>query len=68
MCMFGGDAPQQAEKPPAPVTEEEQAVVDSRDRERRRQMAAAGQKMTMVNGAQGVTGAAPVATKQLLGQ
>lgn len=43
-------------------------MVDSRDRERKRRQAVAGQSSTMLTGAAGVTDAAPIAQKQLLGQ
>lgn len=55
--------------PPRPEAAEEQAAVESsREKERRRQAMAAGRESTMLTGGQGVTEAAPVATKSLLGQ
>jgi len=48
--------------------EQDQAVVDSRDEENRRRRAAAGQKSTMLTGAQGDTSTANTSGKTLLGQ
>lgn len=41
---------------------------DARNRERRRQLSAAGRQSTMLTGSQGLSGPANVASKSLLGQ
>lgn len=61
-------APKAPPPPPPVVTEQDQAIGDSRERERKRQMAAAGVRSTMLTGADGVTESATTAKKQLLGQ
>ena len=53
--------------PPASPTADSATVMDARDRERRRQMAASGMRSTMLTGADGVTAGAPTAVKSLLG-
>lgn len=69
MCIGGSPTPPAAPTPPPPVvTEQEQAIVDSRDRERKRRQTVAGQASTMLTGSEGVTEAAPIAQKKLLGQ
>tara|TARA_R110001599_G_scaffold171353_1_gene362428 strand:+ start:442208 stop:442417 length:210 start_codon:yes stop_codon:yes gene_type:complete len=69
MCIGGSPkAPAAPKPPPAVVTQEEQAVVDSRDRERLRRQRAAGQSSTILTGSEGVTTDAPVTKKTLLGQ
>lgn len=69
----GGGGKGSSPPPPAPApkpesAEEQAAVGASRDRERRRQAMAMGRESTMLTGGQGVTAAAPTATKSLLGQ
>lgn len=74
MCVFGGSAPApQAAKPvaaaptAASVTSSD-SVKMSRDYERKRQAAAMSQLATNPTGGQGVTAAAAVSKKKLLGE
>lgn len=70
MCMSSPRMPPPAPPPPPPPpapTENVQEVQDARERERRRSLAADGKRSTMLTGADGVTAAAPIGQKVLLG-
>ncbi|MEW5560618.1 hypothetical protein AB1287_10265 [Enterobacter asburiae] len=68
MCMGGSPSVPAAPEVQAAPQEQDQAVIDSRDEEQRRRRAAAGQKSTMLTGAQGDTSTANTSGKTLLGQ
>lgn len=72
MCGGGPSAPAYVPPPETAVSpqkaQNDQAAVDARDRERKRQLAMRGMRAVMATGARGVTGDAPTQQKQLLGQ
>lgn len=59
-------APPPPPPPPAAPQQEDIAVVEARERERRR-IASSGRDSTMLTGATGVMGVAPTVNKTLLG-
>ena len=67
MCFSSPSAPA-AVAPPAPVSEQDQAVQASLDRERRRQAAALGKRGTMLTGNAGLSTPPTTAPKTFLGQ
>lgn len=67
MCFFSSDTPTPTAPPPVAPIEQEQAVQDSVNTERRRQAAALGQRSTMLTGGMGVTAPATTTQKTLLG-
>lgn len=67
MCFFSNDTPTPTAPPPVAPIEQEQAVQDSVNTERRRQAAALGQRSTMLTGGMGVTAPATTTQKTLLG-
>ena len=66
MCFSSPSIPA-ATPPPAPVTEQDQAVQASLDRERRRQAAALGKRSTLLTGSAGLATPPSTAPKTLLG-
>jgi len=67
MCFSSPKAPPIPPAIPQP-TEQDQAVVDAMDRERRKRSAQAGMASTLLTGGQGLTTPAPTQQKTLLGQ
>lgn len=68
MCFFDSTpTPTPTAPPSAAPIEQEQAVQESVDRERRRQAAAMGQRSTILTGSMGVAEPAATTKKTLLG-
>lgn len=67
MCMGGGGSPPKQKPLPEQEQKVEQAVSDAKDRERMRQRQASGYQSTLLTGPGGLTGAASIGNKTLLG-